>query len=33
MYPNIVDKGNAYQILDAFIYSSDKKKVKEFIED
>jgi hypothetical protein len=31
LYPNVVDKNNSHQILNAFTYSSDKDKAKEII--
>lgn len=31
MYPNVVDKFNSHQIINAFTYSSDKEKANEII--
>lgn len=32
LYPNVVDKYNAHQLINAFTYSSDKEKVKGIID-
>jgi len=31
VYPKVVDKGNAHNILGAFTYSDDKKEVEQII--
>jgi hypothetical protein len=32
LYPNVIDKSNSHQLINAFTYSSDKEKVKEIID-
>lgn len=31
LYPNVIDKNNSHQIINAFTYSSDKEKAQEII--